>query len=154
MTEACSFCNRRLGRRRSAEVRTLHTVSGEFACDHCLTTLAALALRSPLPDARKLAAVISREIQKKAKTAGDAEEIRARMLAAAPLPDVVTAVENLVYIVEHEAEKPSTGRDAETNAAARGALQALVFTKHVPTAKRFVAGEREKTHEAAARAGD
>lgn len=149
--EACSFCNRRCGL-LSTETPRLQTVGEELACDHCLSTLAALALRLALPDTRKLAQVITREITKSAANIGEAEEIRARMVAAAFLPDVTTAVENVVYIIEHEAQKISTDRDAETNGAARQTLKALLHTTHLPTARKFVAGEREKASEGAARA--
>ena len=135
--EKCSFCKRRLGL-LSTEVRSLHPLDEEAACDHCLTTLATIALRK-LPRAKAVAASVSLAIAKtEGRTIGEAEEVRARMLSAAHLPDLTKAVESVVYIVEHEAEKPSGSRDAETNAAAREALHALIHTKHVPTAKRFL----------------
>lgn len=136
MNEKCSVCERRQGL-LSTECRTLHPVGEELCCEQCLTTLAALALRLTLPDARGVAAVITREIMKPSvQTAGDAEQVRARMVAAAFLPDVLKAVEATVRVVE--------GSPQVVAEATRDILQALIHTKHLPTAKRYVEGETKK----------
>lgn len=57
-------------------------------------------------------------------------------------PDPATAVEEAVYIIEHEEAKASTKRNAEVVAAARNVLKALTGSKHVPTAKVFIERER------------
>jgi hypothetical protein len=135
MKEACSFCKRRLGR-RPTEVAALTTIGADRACDDCLTTLATVALRK-LPRANAFAAQVTRELSKVA-TAAEAEQTRARLLEGAHFPDLIRAVEGILHVIEYETATPSTERNHEVLAGAREALQALIHTKHVPTAKRFL----------------
>lgn len=133
MKEKCSVCQRRLGL-LSTECRTLHSVGEESVCERCTVTLAALALRLTVPDMRGLAAAVSGEMSKSGAklTHGEAVEIRARMVGSAFLPDVTAAVEATLRVVEG-LSLADAARDS-----AREILQALIHTKHVPTAKRFV----------------
>lgn len=148
MPEKCSFCERRQGL-LSTEVATLHVLGDDATCSSCMKMLALIATKLVVPDARGVAALATRNLSK-SSTLANAEAVRAEALASVFFPDLTTAVESFLHVLEQEESKPSSKRNAENIAAARAGLQALIHTKHTKTARLFVERARgSKTNPAA-----